>query len=152
VSNTNPEREIEYLNKYYIIEHQKCVLCKETEHFPDSTHKAGFTDHKTSSNKEKLHTAGTALCTPFSLCYVHMLVLQVVADGRQVMNNIKCGIYSFYVRHNLTVGFPRHCAQYGHYFVRELSAATCCQFTVLTWSTVQTANWCCEVTAESDGR
>ena len=23
----------------------------------------------------KLHTAGTALCMPFNLCYVHMLVL-----------------------------------------------------------------------------
>jgi hypothetical protein len=69
----------------------------------------------------------------FSLCYVHMLVLRVVADGMQVMNNIKCGIYSFYVRHNLTVGYLRHSAQYGHYFIRQLSAATCCQFTVLTW-------------------
>ena len=58
---------------------------------------------------------------------------------KQVMNNIKWGIYSFYVRHNLTVGFLRHCAQYGHYFIRQLSAATCCQFTVLTWPTVLTA-------------
>ena len=81
-----------------------------------------------------------------------MLVLRMVADGMQVMNNIKCGIYSFYVHHNLTVGFPRHCAQYGHYFIRQLSAATCCQFTVLTWPTVPTAHWCGEVTAESDGR
>jgi len=53
----------------------------------------------------------------FSLCYVHMLVLRMVAGGMQVIDNIKCGIYSFYVRHNLTVGFPRHCAQYGHYFI-----------------------------------
>jgi hypothetical protein len=35
----------------------------------------------------------------------------MVADGMQVMN-IKCEIYRFYVRHNLTVGFPRHYAQY----------------------------------------
>jgi hypothetical protein len=28
----------------------------------------------------------------------------MVADGMQGMNNIKCGIDSFYVRHNLTVG------------------------------------------------
>ena len=48
--------------------------------------------------------------------------------------------------------FPRHCAQYGHYFIRQLSAATCCQFTVLKWPTVPTAHWCGEVTAESDGR
>jgi hypothetical protein len=27
--------------------HQKCVLCTETEHFPDSTYKALFTDLKT---------------------------------------------------------------------------------------------------------
>ena len=26
--------------------HQKCVLYKETEHFPGGTHKAVFTDHK----------------------------------------------------------------------------------------------------------
>ena len=100
----------------------------------------------------KLHTAGTALCTSFSLCYVHMLVLRMVADVMQVMNNIKCGIYSFYVHHNLTVGFPRHSAKYGHYFIRQLSAATCCQFTVLIWPTVLTANWRGEVTKESDER
>jgi len=58
----------------------------------------------------------------FNLCYVHMLVLRMVADVMQVMNNIKCGIYCFYVRHILTVGFPRHCAKYGHYFIRQL----CC--------------------------
>jgi hypothetical protein len=88
----------------------------------------------------------------FNLCYVQMLVLRMVAEVMQVMNNIKCGIYSFYVRHNLTVGFPPHCAQYGHYFMRQLSAATCCQFTVLTWPTVLTANWRGEVTTESDER
>jgi len=81
-----------------------------------------------------------------------MLVLQVVAEGIQVTNNIKCGIYSFYFRHSLTVGFPRNFAQYGHYFIRKLSAATCCQFTVLTWPTVPTVHWCGEVTMESDGR
>ena len=32
-SNTKPERENDYLN----IGHQKCVLCTETEHFPDGT-------------------------------------------------------------------------------------------------------------------
>ena len=53
----------------------------------------------------------------FSLCSVHMLVLRTVADGMQVMNSIKCWIYSFYVRHNLTVGLLRHCAQYGYYFI-----------------------------------
>ena len=53
----------------------------------------------------------------FNLCYVHMLVLRTVAEAMQVMNNIKFGIYSFYVRHNLTVGFLRHCAQYDHYFI-----------------------------------
>jgi hypothetical protein len=68
-----------------------------------------------------------------------MLVLRMVADGMQGMNNIKCAIDSFYVRHNLTVGLLRHCAQYGHYFMRQLSAATCCRFTVLTWPTVPTA-------------
>jgi len=65
----------------------------------------------------KLHTAGTALCMAFSLCYVHMLLLRMVAEGMQVMNYIECGIYSFYVRHNLAVGFLRHCVQYGHYFI-----------------------------------
>ena len=35
----------------------------------------------------------------------------MVADGMQVMNNIKCGIYSFYVRHKFTVGFLRNSAQ-----------------------------------------
>jgi hypothetical protein len=81
-----------------------------------------------------------------------MLVLGMVADVMQVINSIKCGIYCFYVRHNLTVGFLRHCDQYGHYFIRQLSAATCCQFTVLTSPTVLTANWCGEVTTESDER
>ena len=97
--------------------YQKCVLCTETEHFPDGTHKTVFTDHKTSLNKEftdlqsfkytntcsshttkathKLHTAGTALCMPFNLCYVHMLVLRIVTDGMRVVNNIKCGVCSF---------------------------------------------------------
>ena len=86
------------------------------------------------------------------LCYVHMLVFRMVADVMRVMNNIKCEICSFYVRHNLTVGFPRQCAQYSHYFIRQLSAASCCQFTVLTWPTVPTANWRWEVTTESDER
>jgi hypothetical protein len=36
-SNTKTEREIDYLNKYHITGHQKCVLCTETEHFPDGT-------------------------------------------------------------------------------------------------------------------
>jgi len=76
----------------------------------------------------------------------------MLADGMHAECNIKCGFYSFYVRHNLTVGFPRDCAQYGHYFIRQLSAATCCQFTVLTWSTVLTANWRGEETTESDER
>ena len=47
----------------------------------------------------------------FNLCYVHMLLLRMVADVMQGTNNIKSGIYRFYVLHNLTVGFPRHCAQ-----------------------------------------
>jgi len=47
----------------------------------------------------------------------------------------------FSFRHNLTAGFPRHCAQYGHYFIGQPSAATCCQFTVLTLPTVPTAQW-----------
>ena len=81
-----------------------------------------------------------------------MLVLRMVTDGMQVMNNIECGIYSFYVRHNFTVGFPSHRAQYGHYFITQLSAVTCCQLTVLTWPTVLTANWRGEVTTESDER
>jgi hypothetical protein len=81
-----------------------------------------------------------------------MLLLRVVADGMQVINDIKLGIYSFYVRHNLPVDSPRHCAQYGHYFIRQLSAATCCQFTVFIWPSVPTAHWCGEVTTESDGR
>jgi hypothetical protein len=70
----------------------------------------------------------------------------------EVMNNIKCGIYCVYVPQYLTVGFLRHSAQYSHYFIRQLSAATCCQFTVLTWPTVPTARCCGKVTAESDGR
>ena len=76
----------------------------------------------------------------------------MMADVMKVMNNMKYGIYIFYVRHNLTVGFPRHWAQHGHYFIRQLSAATCCQFTVLTWPTVLTANWSGEVTTENDER
>jgi hypothetical protein len=89
---------------------------------------------------------------PFSLCDVQLLVLRMVAGGMQVMDNIECGIYSFHFRHNLTVGFPRHCAQYGHYFIRKLSVATCCQFTVLIWPTVPTVQWRGEVKTESDER
>jgi len=115
-------------------EHQKCVLCSETEHFPDRSPKnSEFTDHKTTLKNEtqpftftpiyqhmqlthnkshyELHTAGTALCIAFSLCYVHMLLLRMLADGMQVIYNIKCGIYSFIVCHNLSFGFLRHCAQ-----------------------------------------
>ena len=40
----------------------------------------------------------------------------------------------------------------GQLHLVELSAATCCQFPVLTWPTVLTAHWCGEVTGESDGR
>jgi hypothetical protein len=76
----------------------------------------------------------------------------MVVDVMQVMNNIKCGIYSFYVPLNLTVGFLRQCVQYGLYFIRKLSAATCCQFTVLTWPTVVTAKWDDEVATGSDER
>jgi hypothetical protein len=36
-----------------------------------------------------LHTAGTALCMPFNLCYVITLLLQMMADIMQVMNIIK---------------------------------------------------------------
>ena len=36
-SNKKPEREINQLNKYDIIEHAKCVLCTEKEQFPDGT-------------------------------------------------------------------------------------------------------------------
>ena len=79
-----------------------------------------------------------------------MLVLRMVADVMQVMRNIKCWIYSFYVRQNLTVVFPCHCAQCGHYFIRQLSAAFCCHFTVLTWPTVLIVNGRGEVTTESD--
>jgi len=85
----------------------------------------------------------------FNLCYVLTLLLQMMADVMQVMNIIKCGIYSFYVRHNLTVGFLRHCAQYCHYFIRH-SAATCCQFTVLIWPNVPLAHWCSELMTESN--
>jgi len=87
---------------------------------------------------------------PFNLCYVLTLLLQMMADVMQVIDYIISGIYSFYVRHNLTVGFLRHCTQYRHYFLTQLSAATCCQFTVLTWPTLPTAHWCGEVTTESD--
>jgi hypothetical protein len=107
--NTKPERVIDYSNKYDINRHQKCILCTETEHFPDGTHKTVFRDHKTTLSKDvctvthkiqhhmqlthkKTHPASAALCTPFSLCSVQLLVVRMVADG---MNNIKCAIYSF---------------------------------------------------------
>ena len=67
--------------------HHKCVLCTETEHFPDGTQKALLTDHKTTfKNKTrrftfihvyqhmqltqksyKVHTGGTNLCMNFNL-------------------------------------------------------------------------------------
>ena len=34
-----------------------------------------------------------------------MLVLRMVADGMLVINNIKSGFYSFYVRQNVRGGF-----------------------------------------------
>jgi hypothetical protein len=58
----------------------------------------------------------------------------------------------FFVRHNLKVGFARHWAQYGHYFIRQLYAATCCPFTVLTLPTAPAAHWFGEVKTESDER
>jgi hypothetical protein len=76
----------------------------------------------------------------------------MMADVIQVMDNVKSGIYSFYGRHNLTFGFLRHCAQYGHYFLTQLCAATCCQFTVLTWPTLQIARWYGEVTRKGKVR
>ena len=85
------------------------------------------------------------------MLYTYVL-LRMMADGLQVMNNIKYGIDSLYFRHNLTFSFPRHYTQHSSYFIRQLSAATCCQFTVLTWPSVLTANWRGEVTSESDER
>ena len=32
-----PTQKVEYLKKYIIIVHQKCVLCTETEQFPNGT-------------------------------------------------------------------------------------------------------------------
>jgi hypothetical protein len=32
-----------------------------------------------------------------------------MADVVQGLDNIKSGIYNFYIHHNLTVGFLRHC-------------------------------------------
>jgi len=58
----------------------------------------------------KLHAVGTALCMAFILCYLHMLVLLMMVDVKQLINNIKSGIYSFWARHNLIGGFLRHCA------------------------------------------
>jgi hypothetical protein len=70
--------------------------------------------HQQVQLNNKSHTsatqAGTALCKPFCLRYLQLLVLRMVADGMQVMDNIKCGIYSFYVRHKLTVCFPSQLA------------------------------------------
>ena len=88
----------------------------------------------------------------FNFYHVQLLVLLMVADGMQVMTNNKSPIYSFQFRHNLTVGFVSHCAQYGHYFIRQLSAATCRLFSVLTWPSPLTAHWCDEVLTESDER
>ena len=38
--------QIKSIHTTNIIGHQKCVLCTETEHLPDRTHKAVFTVHK----------------------------------------------------------------------------------------------------------
>jgi len=63
-SNRKPERQIDYLTKKttsvgirnvycaqkqntFSTVHHKYVVCTETEHFPDGTRKALFTDHKT---------------------------------------------------------------------------------------------------------
>ena len=93
--------------------------CAQKQLFPDDTQKAVFTDQKRHlRTKLSLHyTAGTALCIPFNLCYVLMLVLGMVAEVMQVIDNIKCGIYTFYVSQNLTVGFQRQSDQYDHYFI-----------------------------------
>ena len=143
----------------------------ETKHFPIGTLNPVFTETKTSLHKETqrlafvpiyqhmqlnkvkaIHMLHTALCMLFNLCFARIFLLGMLADLMRVMNIIKYGTYSFYFHHNLTVSFPRHCAQYVHYIIRQLSAATCCQFTVLTWLTVLTANWRGEVTTESDER
>jgi hypothetical protein len=68
----------------------------------------------------------------------------------QVMNTIKSVIYNFYVPHNLTVRFLRHSALQYHYFITQLSAATYCQLTVLTWSTLPSAHWRGEAITGSD--
>ena len=49
----------------------------------------------------------------------------------QVMDIIKCGIYSFYVQLNLTVGFLRHCTQYPYYFIRQLYCCHLLSFHVI---------------------
>jgi hypothetical protein len=80
-------------------------MCTETEHIPEGTHhKPTFTNqtqpftaihthqHTQLTHKKathQLHTAGTALCKPFNLRYVHLLVLRMVTEGMQVMDNIK---------------------------------------------------------------
>jgi len=57
-----------------------------------------------------------------------------------------------FIPHNLTVGCPRHSLQYNHYFIRQLSAATCCQFTALPWPTVLSVKWRGQVTRDCDER
>jgi hypothetical protein len=100
--------------------HQKCVLCTETEHFPDGTHKAVVRDHTRHLRTKladiqslkytnlcdlhqlkvihQLHVGGTNICMAFILCYLRILVLRMVADVRQEMNHIECGIEMFNAR------------------------------------------------------
>jgi len=57
----------------------------------------------------RLHAGSSSLLMPFNLSWVLTLVLQIMAGVMQVMGNVKCGMYSFHVRHNLIVSL-RHFA------------------------------------------
>jgi hypothetical protein len=96
--------------------HQKCVLCTETQHFPDGT---------------------SETCTVYrnrtlSIWYIR---------------NVYCA-----QKQHFPDGTLETCTEYRNNTFRTvhqkcvLSAATCCQFTLLTWPTVPTAHWHGEVT------
>jgi hypothetical protein len=59
----------------------------------------------------------------FNLRYVHMLLLRMVADVMQVMNNIKCGIYCFYICPKFNSWLPMSLRQIRSFFCQT---TLCC--------------------------
>jgi hypothetical protein len=82
-SNRHPKEEIDYVNAYQILGHQKCLLFTGTEHFQDCTQKAVFTDHKISLIKKITNIQSFSFVTVTNYCkyWILIIIISVVCSS-----------------------------------------------------------------------